>query len=101
MATYVLNVVAVRVRIDYADAAGGYAGWFIMNVDIDGTGGSGADAYSALNLPVSSLGLRAPKDAFRKTVRDKLDHMFGIGCSAVWTGTIIETVTPAVIDDTF
>lgn len=135
MTAYVINGgVSLLVRVDYADAAGGYAGWFLLNVDGDAldtdvTGGwigtAPNDAHAYLSQPMNWSTVIAPSTAgpaaentggvgsgtfqgstryrprFLALVHGRLERMFGIGHSATWTATLLESVTPAVIDDSF
>lgn len=111
----------VIVRVDYSDVAGAYAGWFLLvvqgdglNVDSDGNPANGPDSYTPLAsaLTYYTTGGTAAEgtgylttnyERYRKSflvqVHARLERMFGVGHSATWTATIIQGVTPAVIDD--
>jgi hypothetical protein len=97
----------VTVKVDYADVAGAYAGWFLLVVQGDNliadsdfnpaNGPSSATALSENNSGVGdSVRYRVP---FLTQVNARLDHMFGVGHSVRWSALIIKEVTPAVIDD--
>lgn len=116
----------VTVKVDYADVGGAYAGWFLLVVQGDdlivdsdfnpANGPSSAVKLSTavgptLYSPVAGLapttgdGIAASGDKayyrvpFLKQVNARLDRMLGVGHSAAWSATIVESVTPAVIDD--
>lgn len=93
----------VTVKVDYEDVAGGYGGWFLLVVqgdaisaDPDGNPGNGAPGASNYMAPGGTSEYRAP---FLAAVNSKLDHMLGQGHSAKWTATLVQSVTPASIDD--
>lgn len=134
MTTYVITGLdPLLVRVDYSDAAGGFGGWFLVNLQDDGlqldddsNPANGQSAYSKLNavLDYGSPGMGGggtlgsisgrtnaygvsysghPKYRQRllDLVHGRLERMFGVGHSATWTATLVESVTPAVIDDNF
>lgn len=107
----------VSVKVEYSDLAGGFAGWFLLAIqgDVIGVDGdlnpaNGPDSYAALgNAIVYSTsnpltgdvtsGNYKYREPFLRLVNERLNKMFGVGHSATWTATIVESVTPAVIDD--
>jgi hypothetical protein len=129
MTTYAINSgKGVTVRVDYADVAGAYAGWFLLVVNGDNLVLSGTPADTAgflTNTPVIQVGVVSTtgpsatraglwnsggagasadpnyRFAFLDQVAARLNKMLGEGHSAKWTATLVESVTPAVIDDSF
>ena len=89
------------VKITYSDPAGAFGGWFLHVVNGDPNqvdhpyNQSGASsAVSALN-PWNGFGER-----FTKAINQKLYEMLG-RAAVQWHATVVNTVTPAVIDDDF
>lgn len=88
------------VKVEYADPAGGFGGWFLHSIhqlsDYGLGGGSQTDfpTYSRSSTNPSAIQLRA-------TITARLEKMFGTACSVTYTMTIVQGVTPAVIDVDF
>jgi hypothetical protein len=111
----------VTLKVEYADVAGSYGGWFLLVVHGDnlqtdtdfnpangpscasplstGLGYSGSLPLAAPGLLVGGTGVPNYREPFLRLVNNRLNRMFGEGHSATWTATIVESVTPAVIDD--
>lgn len=103
---YVANLnIGLIVRIDYADVAGAYGGWFLLNVDgvFLVPGFSAPSTLVAYNKIVGAGGPADPlyQDRFFALVHARLEKMLGVGHAATWTATFIESVTPATTNDVF
>lgn len=125
MAAYTISGSQLTVRVDYADVGGSFAGWFLLVVQGDGVPvdgftdppAAGPDSYGPLSTPCAyyaiggsypvaaegtgavSFGNERYRKPFLRLIHARLDRMFGEGHSATWSATIIQGVTPAVIDD--
>lgn len=106
MTTYSFAEAQTTLRIDYEDPAGGCAGWFLHVVhtpgQFDNHGSSppfwGLDAEHDDGSPSAQS---ARGDIARKSILNRLERMFGSAGCVKWTATLVESVTPATIDDNF
>lgn len=117
----------VTVKVDYSDVAGAFAGWFLLVVqgdnlteDSDSNPGNGPDSAAKLSTrvdftaPTSSGGSGAGNSypygvastgaapyrlGLLTQVNARLERMFGVGHTAKWSATVVQSVTPAVVDD--
>lgn len=105
------------IKVAYSDVAGAYAGWFLARVngqnipgaDDDNNPNDGPDQMGDISSAglASGDGEAAPVGSQRARmggslnlqVNSRLNAMFGVGHSAKWTATIVQEVTPAVIND--
>lgn len=97
------NVQGVTVKVDYADVAGAYAGWFLLVVQGDNFDGSskGSPNEPQYYPTIHDAGAGAIRQGFLGQANARLNAMLGVGHCAKWSATIVESVTPAVIDDTW
>ena len=78
-------------RIDYEDPAGAFGGWFLFVVQDD----QGLDDFG----PPYALTTHG-KTVFKAAVEPRLAEMFGPN-RATYEVTLVESVTPAVVDTDF
>lgn len=120
MAVYTVSGPTLLIKVDYADAAGGFGGWFLLNIagdgvvaDDDGNPANGPSSHGLLgqrltfstgnsltgDLAGGTSGNQRYREALLNLVHARLERMFGVGHSATWTANVVQGVTPAVIDD--
>lgn len=101
MATFAVNTgnPGVLVKVTYQDAAGGYGGWFLLNAFFDILTDNDSNPANGLSSQAALTASGAQRPAFLALVNSRLNAMLGPGHSAQWDATIVESVTPAVIDD--
>jgi len=98
MAVYTTNPgnIGVTVKVTYQDVAGAYGGWFLVQAFVDGATTGTPPSSGAY----TTFGYGGAKRAeFLAIVIPKLNALLGVGHSATWDANIVESVTPAVIDD--
>lgn len=104
MTTYPIQTAGnngLTVRVEYADVAGAYGGWFLTVVPHDGTEDADFNpANGASNGNLFAAG-GAQRALFLAHVGAKLNQLLGVGHSAKWTATLVASVTTAVIEDDF
>jgi len=101
-------------KIDYWDPAGSFGGWFLhvvpsgltlvyggspptlVGIDTNIVAEPTYDADTGLPEPLKRSGL-----LFREGIVERLKRMFGTDCSVRWKATLVESVTPAVVDIDF
>lgn len=91
------------VRVDYLDPAGGFGGWFIHTINDVGfvPVSNSTDAGALATLMAGSPPGNSTQAALHASIKARLTHLFGTDASVTWTVTLLESVTPAVIDDNF
>jgi hypothetical protein len=114
MATHNAKTAATNsyaVKVAYEDVAGSYGGWFLAVVQAPGLsdvddGGNPSDGPSYGNYIANGV-IRSQTGgaydlyglALHEHVTAKLEKLLGVGHTAKWSATIVQSVTPAVIDD--
>lgn len=101
MATYSIAEPHFIVKVLFDDPCGGFSGWFLHVVNADhmpsqpGNGTDAGNTAGALTAGGSNANARAE---FHASISARIQQMFGFA-PVTWTATIVQSVTPATIDD--